>query len=747
MHLLRRFKTFRQSYRHVFRYKATSFKPAGNPFPWNLAKCVGYSTTNRFFYGTSVIHNDCSKSFRPLFSLKVHNAADLTILCDEAVNSSSAIVASVLEQYEKGQLDNKSLLYTIDHISNILCLVADPCELLRHVHPCEEWRNAANATVEKITGFISHINIDEKLYEIMNKAYEASGCLLSAEESLVIHHMIESMRNQGVGLTPSARTSYLDLQREEAIISFELSDCSTLKHLPVAPINGRALPPNTAVYSYILRNSPDENIRRLIWEAQSQSDPTALQKLLHLHNTRSSIARIRGFNNFAECAQRECIMNNPKLVESFLRKCASSVLEDTQSELRELLDVKRSMVPDNTSLHPWDLDHFIGLERDKLGLQLRVSSVLTYFERLLGDLFGVKLVRDASEPLWHPLVAKFALVRSTEKSPPFTNDDTQQLSSTSALNTDASNRVIAHLYMDLFAREGKANVCAQFTVRCSKLLQSHNRKHTIDTVAGVYKGTTPTDGYITTTDLNGSKRQVPATAIVCSFPTSNNHSEIHDALRGTYIDAQSALTLFHELGHTVHALLSRTDLQHLSGNRGGVDFAEFSSHLFELYFLDGLKDICAIEGLDNSWSSKALLSFQKYRAIETGRMILMSLLDLKFYTTSSKLDAGSITQLYNSLDIFRDEFGGEPIARLLGLPALTNFDHLVPYGGTYFCYLYSRVLAIKVWRSFKGKARCRSTGDRLSDFFAKGSTDASIKPLNILAGCDLESMEDELFFH
>ncbi|KAK1932915.1 hypothetical protein X943_001375 [Babesia divergens] len=97
------------------------------------------------------------------FFLRAQRPEDLFRLSKEAIACSSAVVSRLLERSLRERLTAKELVYAIDHISNTLCIIADPCELLRHVHPSKAWRHAANTTVEEISALISRLNIDDKV--------------------------------------------------------------------------------------------------------------------------------------------------------------------------------------------------------------------------------------------------------------------------------------------------------------------------------------------------------------------------------------------------------------------------------------------------------------------------------------------------------------------------------------------------------------------------------------------------------
>ncbi|KAK2056264.1 metallopeptidase MepB [Colletotrichum caudatum] len=102
---------------------------------------------------------------------------------------------------------------------------------------------------------------------------------------------------------------------------------------------------------------------------------------------------------------------------------------------------------------------------------------------------------------------------------------------------------LGYLYLDLFPRTGKYKYAANFNV---------------------VPGFTREDG----------SRQYPATALVCNFsrPTPDNPSLLrHDEV----------VTLFHELGHGIHDVVSKTAYACFHGTNTVLDFGEAPSQMLE----------------------------------------------------------------------------------------------------------------------------------------------------------------------
>ncbi|KAH1260364.1 Mitochondrial intermediate peptidase, mitochondrial [Glycine max] len=102
---------------------------------------------------------------------------------------------------------------------------------------------------------------------------------------------------------------------------------------------------------------------------------------------------------------------------------------------------------------------------------------------------------------------------------------------------------LGYLYLDLYSREGKYPGCAHFAIKRTRRISQ-------------------------------TEYQLPIVVLVFNLSGAWNSSAVS-------LSHWEVETLFHEFGHALQSLLSRTDYQHFSGTRTVLDFAEIPSNLFE----------------------------------------------------------------------------------------------------------------------------------------------------------------------
>jgi intermediate peptidase len=123
---------------------------------------------------------------------------------------------------------------------------------------------------------------------------------------------------------------------------------------------------------------------------------------------------------------------------------------------------------------------------------------------------------------------------------------------------DASGQLVGTVYVDLFQRHKKIGQPAHLTLQCG----CADTKGFIKTLIKEGRGSDYSQ-----TQATSMPWQPPVVALLLSFPRSAHSAD-------PCLSLQDVETLYHEFGHALHSLLSRTTFQHLSGTRGSVDFVE-----------------------------------------------------------------------------------------------------------------------------------------------------------------------------
>ena len=262
---------------------------------------------------------------------------------------------------------------------------------------------------------------------------------------------------------------------------------------------------------------------------------------------RDEAARLLGYPNHAAYIIEDKMAKTPKTVDDFLGDLRTRLTQGGASEMEVLKALKKqelkSMGEDFDGYYfLWDhryynrmmLEQDFSLDQEKLSewfpLETSIRGMLTIFETLFGMTF-VEITGDdrsaisasgkGGDIVWHPDVQVFSVWDSEDQGSGF----------------------IGYLYLDLHPRPGKYGHAANFNLQ---------------------------PGFV---QENGTRRY-PVTALVCNFskptpkkPSLLKHSEV--------------TTLFHELGHGIHDLVSKTIYSHFHGTNVVRDFVEAPSQMLE----------------------------------------------------------------------------------------------------------------------------------------------------------------------
>lgn len=262
---------------------------------------------------------------------------------------------------------------------------------------------------------------------------------------------------------------------------------------------------------------------------------------------RDEMARLLGYPTFAEFVIEDKMMKSAEKVDDFLNGLRGRLADGGLDEIKTLKALKKKDVESrgetfDDKYYLWDHRFYDRMMQEQdyqldqnlisewFPLQSTINGMLKIFEAL----FGLEFVevtgkdRDAISPtgkgddiVWHEETQVFSVW-----------DDEGE-----------GSGFVGYLYLDLFPRQGKYGHAANFNLQ---------------------------PGFIT----KDGTRRYPATALVCNFskPTAKKPSLLkHDEVT----------TLFHELGHGIHDLVSRTTYSRFHGTSTVRDFVEAPSQMLE----------------------------------------------------------------------------------------------------------------------------------------------------------------------
>jgi oligopeptidase A len=382
----------------------------------------------------------------------------------------------------------------------------------------------------------------------------------------------------------------------------------------------------------------NEKIREELYRAYVTRAPQNAAIIDELLGLRDEMSRLLGFPNYASYSLASKMAKDEKSVIDFLEKLITNSKTQAANELKELQEIAKK------SLQSFDTAYYSELLK-KAKYDIDEELYRPYFEQnsVLEGMFNFLnrlfgiTLKKTNEELWHKKASSYDLYYD--------------------------GKLKSRLYLDLESRKGKQGGAwmNNFQTHCK--------------------------------DEKGDEK-LSSAVIVCNFPPSKGKNP-------SLLRHDDVVTLFHEMGHAIHHMLSGVNENEVSGVNGVEwDAVEFPSQFLENFAYEPTvlklfashhktKEIISDEMIDKLVRSKNFLS-----ALGMLRQLEFSIFDFKLHT---KLFQGE--EIQSLLDSIRKE------TALIKPPSYNKFQngfsHIFSggYAAGYFSYKWAEVLSADAFLS------------------------------------------------
>ncbi|MBP6017987.1 MAG: M3 family metallopeptidase [Burkholderiaceae bacterium] len=606
----------------------------------------------------------------------------------ELINQTRLAVEQVAQPSQDATWD--TIIEPVQEISERLWRAWSVAGHLNAVVNTPELREAYNSGLPLITEFSTWVGLHAGLYAQYKRLKAAPEFTqLPAVRQRIIDLALRDFRLSGVELQGEARERYAVISDQQAQASQKFSenvldsvdqwsllvtDEARLAGLPADLVqatqdaatadqqSGWKFSLKMPCYIPVMQYATDRELRRELYTgyatiASEQGKPeldnsTLIEQLLAL---RAEEAQLLGYSSFADLRLETRMADSADQVLSFLRELAQKAKPSGQHDLAELREFASQQLS-ITDLQPWDVafaserlrEQRYAYSEEEVKQYFTEPQVLDGLFHVARTLFNVDLA-PADLPVWHADVRPFTI-------------------------SDQQGQVLGHLYLDLYARQGKQSGAWVDSER--------NRRK-----------------------LPGSV-QTPVVYLTCNFTPPQGG-------KPALLTHDDVITLFHESGHALHALLSRVDDPGASAfSAVEWDAIELPSQFMENFCWEWSVVLAMSAHVDTGAQLPRAL-FDKMvaaRNFQSGmqmlRQIEFSLFDMSIHQQA----AMSIASVMATLDQVRKEVA------VLFPPAWHrfphNFSHLFAggYGAGYYSYKWAEVLSADAYAAFEEHASAQGDG-------------------------------------
>ncbi len=551
----------------------------------------------------------------------------------------------------------KSFVKPMQFMDEDLELFFTPLAHLNSVNNSEETQKIYSASLPLITEYSTNISQNINIYNAYKEIQKNEQSSLNHEQKRVLDLNILGFELSGAHLDEKTkkRLAEINLKKSELQNDFSqnllnatndyekiITDEKDVEGIPQSDLqNAKFVEDGNTKYRFTLQMpsyiaymtyGPNRGIREEIYKAYVSRAPQNEKIIEELLELRHEMSNLLGFKNYAEYSLASKMADSPENVLSFLDKLLKKSKKQAKDELKEVQGLCEHKLESFDSAYYTEI-----LKKKKYAIE--EDEIRAYFEQN-------SVVKGLFEFLNKLFNIEFKKVE-------------EQLWDNKATSYDifVDGNLHARLYLDLESRASK-------------------------------RGGAWMHNYQTHSTGENQELQLASAFVVCNFPSSSDDS-------ASLLRHDDVVTLFHEMGHAIHHLLSNVKESEVSGVNGVEwDAVEFPSQFLENFAYEPkvlkmfAKHYKTNEVIPDYMITKLVDSKNFMSASSMLRQLEFSIFDFKLHTKVHKSD-----EIQNLLDSIREE------TALIKTPSYNKFQngfaHIFAggYAAGYYSYKWAEVLS------------------------------------------------------
>ncbi len=515
---------------------------------------------------------------------------------DAAVTRGIAEANAGLDRVGKQDLSKVTFDSTVGALDNVqyrVGLLSNRIFLIQQTSPDKALRDAAEGAVVKLQQWGVGAEYREDVYKAV-QAFDGRPQKesLKPEEARLLEFTLRDFRRAGLPLPPDQRAEVERLRKELTAAQTDFQANINASVVPMvctrAELDGLpedflaarktgddqyTIQVNEAYqYSLVIENARREDTRhRFYFARENMARDKNVPLFNHLLELRNTIALKLGYKSWGDYQIENKMARTGAEAERFVDELIAGTkpkffAECVEMQTRKAYDLDQpgasiQIGDPHSAIHVWDGRYYVNqikktrfnIDTEALRVYFPMPRVLDGMFRVYEKDFGLKITPVEVPYKWVPDLQSFVV------------------------SDAATDEPMGLFYLDMFPREGKFNHFAEFGIVDGKALDEE--------MVNRVKSDLQSERTLADASEGPARRphplyQRPVVCLVCNFPPPGKDGT------PSLMTHDEVTTIFHEFGHALHAMLTRSRFGRFAGTNVPGDFVEAPSQMLENWAWD-----------------------------------------------------------------------------------------------------------------------------------------------------------------